>query len=146
MLTRKIQEDILVALKSKDTKTVDVLRFLQSIIKNKEIEKHGELVDEEVIQIIRKQIKELSAAKELFGKGGRTDLVADNEAQIGILQSYLPTEISDEELRVEIERIIAENRESYEKNPRVLIGICVTALKSKASPARIIQILQKNSS
>ncbi len=141
MLAKKIQENLLSALKGKNARVLSVLRFLQSAIKNKEIEKKQPLTDEEIVQIIRKQIKELVDAKELFEKGGRADLVTENTEQITILAAYLPAEISDEELKQEVGKLIQQNQDLYQKNPKALIGICMNALKAKASPARIMQTL-----
>jgi uncharacterized protein YqeY len=141
MIKQKIQENIIKALKSKDEKTLSVLRYLSSQIKNWEIDKKKELVDEEVVQLIRKQIKDLKEAAAMFQKGGREDLVSQNKEQIRILSIYLPEELSDEELQGEIKKIIEENKELYQQNPKALIGICVKTLKSKADPKRIIKIL-----
>lgn len=141
MLTEKIQENLITALKAKDEVTLSTLRFLQSALKNKQIEKQKELTDEEVIAVIRKQVKELSEAAEMFKKGGREDLVGQNEKQIEVLKAYLPAEISDEELKSEIEKIIAENKETYDKNPKMIIGIVMGQLKSKADPKRILDFL-----
>ncbi len=141
MLHERIQQDLVIALKAHNSKTVSVLRFLQSAIKNKEIEKQQVLSDDDVTGIIRKQIKELDDAKILFEKGGRTDLVSENKDQMTILQAYLPTEISDDELQLEIKNLIEKNKELYEKTPKAIIGVCMNALRSKASPARIMQVL-----
>ena len=142
MLSQKIQQDYVVALKASEQDRVDVLRFLNAALKNKQIEKKHELSDEEIVEVIRKQIKQLNEAAVMFKKGGRNDLVSENEAQIKILQQYLPAEISDDELKKSIEQIVEENKAVYEKNPKAIIGICMSQLKSKAAPGRIMQILQ----
>lgn len=145
MLQDKIQQDLLAALKAKDETSLSTLRFLQSALKNKEIEKRAKLTDEDAVGVIRKQIKELSEAAEMFKKGGREDLVGQNEKQIEVLRQYLPAEISDEELRSEIEKIMAENKEVREKTPKAIIGIVMGKLKSKADPKRILDILNSTS-
>lgn len=142
MLQQTLQDALIAALKEKNTQKVSTLRYLQSTIKNKEIEKKTALSDDEIMQVIRKQIKELTDAKAMFARGGRADLVAENDAQIALLQAYLPAEISDEDLKREIEALIAANKETFEKNPKMLIGICMNALKSKAAPERILATLQ----
>lgn len=142
MLSDKIQENTTAALKGRDEVTLSTLRFLQSDIKNKEIEKKENLTDDEIVQVIRKQVKELVEAAEMFKKGNRVDLVSQNEKQIEILKKYLPLEISDDELKSEIEKIMTESRDVYEKNPKAIIGIVMSALKSKADPKRIMQTLQ----
>ncbi len=142
MLHKKIQEDLIKALKEKNATDLSVLRFLQAALKNKEIEKHEALTDEEVIQIIRKQIKELEDAASMFEKGGRVDLVTQNKEQITILSAYLPMEMSDEDLKKEVDRIIAANKELYDKNPKIVMGLCMKELRASVSPQRIAAFFQ----
>jgi len=142
MLTQKLQEDLTTALKARESAIVSTLRMLLSAAKNKEIEKKTELSDEEYVQLIRKHIKELIDAKELFAKGGRPDLVGQNEEQIAILNKYLPPEISDDELRNEIENLKIQYATTIEQNPKAFIGIAMKNLSSKARPDRIMSAIQ----
>ncbi len=141
MLKQKLQADQLTALKSGEKEKLSVLRYILAQIKNKEIETRQEPTEEEVVAILRKQLKELNESVEAFEKGGRADLVAEYKGQIDILTPYLPEEISDEVLKAEIDALIAANKEQYEKNPKIIIGICMGALKAKANPQRIMAIL-----
>lgn len=141
MLKEKLQVDQLAALKSGNKKTLETLRYILSQIKNKEIDKKTELTDEEVVDILRKQVKALNESIEAFRKGAREDLAEASEDQKKIISSYLPAEISDEELRVEIKKIIDANRDLYDKNAKAVIGICVKELKSKVDPSRVTKIL-----
>ena len=142
MLRQKLQQDQIAALKSGDKFTLDTLRFLISQVKNKEIEKKSELDDAETMAVIRKNVKELKESLESFEKGGRTDLADHSKKQLEIVSSYLPKELSDEELKKEVERVIRENKEVAEQNPKRLIGVCISALKDKADPGRIMKALQ----
>jgi len=141
MLKQKLQEDQIIALKSGDHDKLNIIRFIISQIKNKEIEKRGELSDDEVILVLKKIAKELNESISAFEKGNRQDLVEENKKQLTIISQYLPQEISDEELKKEIKRIIQENQDLYQKNPKAIIGICIKQLKSKADSSRIIKIL-----
>ncbi|OGK15932.1 hypothetical protein A2862_04345 [Candidatus Roizmanbacteria bacterium RIFCSPHIGHO2_01_FULL_38_41] len=143
MLKSKIQDDLTASLKAKDQEKVDTLRFFMSELKNLEIEKKGELSDEEVTKLIKKQIKNLSDAVDMFTKGKRDDLVTQNNKQIEILSTYLPPELSDEELTSAIGTIIQENKELYDKNPKAIIGIAMKKLASQADPKRIMDELNK---
>src|SRR3989338_10715538 len=137
MLKDKIQQDQIMALKSANTETLSLLRFLLSEIKNWEISTQRESTDEEIVTIIRKQVKKLEEAAVMFDRGGRKDMALDNRKQVKILSDYLPSEIADEELIRKIKQIIVENAELYKKNPKAIIGIVVGRLKSEASPSRI---------
>lgn len=142
MLRQKLQQDQTDALKAGDRARLDTLRYLLSQVKNKEIETKRELTDEETIVVIRKNVKELKESLDSFQKGGRTDLAKTTEQQLAIVTTYLPQEISDQELEAEIKKVIEANKETAASDPKRMIGICVTALKNKAEPARIIRALQ----
>lgn len=142
MLTAKLQVDQLTALKSGDKKKLNTLRYILAQIKNKEIEKKADLTDEEVIQILRKQNKELQESIDAFQKGNRDDLVEEYKEQQIIVISYLPPEMSDEELTQAIKKIIADNQELYNRDPKAIIGLCMRELKSKVDPGRIMKTLR----
>lgn len=141
MLKQKLQEDQIKSLKTGDKEKLDILRFVIAQIKNKEIEKKSELNDEEIIIVLKKIVKELKESIIAFEKGGRTDLIEKNKKQLEIINQYLPAEISDEELKKAIEKIIAENKSLYEQNPKAIIGVCIKLLKTKADPSRIIKMI-----
>lgn len=155
MLKKKIYDEQIQALKNRDREKLSILRYILAQIKNKEIDKKptspagkSELINEEVIFVLRKISKELNESIEASKKGGRDDLISEYQKQLQVVSSYLPKEISDEELKKEVEKIIDKNKELSEKNPpaggqvqKAIIGICVKELKSKADPARIVRIL-----
>lgn len=143
MLSAKLQEDQLVALRAGDRDRLDVLRYILSQIKNKEIEKKDTLTDEEVLVILKKITRELKDSIESFEKGGRDDLVAGNKKQLEIISTYLPEELSEEELENEVKAIIAQNSDLAKQNSKALIGICVGRLKAKADPSRIVPLVVK---
>ena len=141
MLRQKLQDDQVIALKSGDKTKLEILRFILAQIKNKEIDKKSELNDEEALTVIKKVVKELKESIEAFDKGKRKDLSDDSKKQLAIVSVYLPEEISDEELKQEVEKIIKENQALFDKNQKAIIGICMKQLKSKADPVRIMKII-----
>ena len=152
MLKQKIYQDQIQALKKHDQEKLSILRYILAQIKNQEIEKKSsqskgglDLTDDETISVLRKNVKELNESIESFKKGGRQDLVLEYQKQLQVVSSYLPKELSDEELEQEIEKIIVEYNKSLpagRQNPKALIGIAVGKLKSKADSARIVRMLQ----
>lgn len=146
MLHQKLQEEQIKALKSGEKQKLDTLRYVIAQIKNKEIEKKEELNDEEVISTLQKIKKELQESIDAAEKGGRTELIADNKAQLEIISAYLPEELSNEAIEKEIDRLIAENQEAAAANPKAIIGIVMKGLKGKADPSRIMPLLQKKTS
>ena len=149
MIKQTIVDDQITALKNHDQEKLSLLQYILAQIKNKAIDKipsdpkgKSDLTDEEVVAVLRKIAKELNESIEAFKKGGRQDLVKENQKQLEMLSVYLPKEISDDELKKEIEKIIRANIQASQANPKASFGICIKQLKSKADPARIVKILQ----
>lgn len=141
MLKNQLKNDLLSALKEKNEKKVSILRVALSKIQNEEINKQRQLTDEEVILIIQKLRQELEEAKEAAIKAKRQDLEKKANEELNIIAPYLPKPLSDDELKQEIQKIIEENKDLWQKNPKSLIGICVKALKTKAEAKRIIEVI-----
>jgi len=138
-LFTQLQTDSMQALKNHDSERVQTLRMIVSQLKYKEIEAKSPLTDEDVISTIRKQLKELTEAKDQFLTAKRQDLADANSTQIQILKAYLPSEIPDHELESLIRQFIASNEPAFKSNPKTLTGKIVGALKSKAAPDRIVR-------
>jgi hypothetical protein len=98
-LKSTIHDDLKTALRSGDKLRLSVLRLLSALIKNREVEKRGPLTDAEVLQAITASCKQRQDSIAQFAQGGRTDLVEKERAELDILQSYLPTPLTEEELR-----------------------------------------------
>lgn len=143
MLLQKIQQDQLQALKAKNDVQLSTLRLLSADLQNKHIDLGRALTDEDVISVIRKQIKQLADAKEMFATGGRDDLVAENQAQLDVLSQYVPAELSDKDLKTEVERVLSQNVALKESNPNALFGVAVKELREKADPSRITRLLKE---
>jgi len=149
MLKQQIFTDQIQALKKHDQEKLSILRYILAQIKNQEIDKNtpeskgiSELTDDETALVLRKIAKELNESIAAFKKGDRQDLISEYQKQLQVVSSYLPKDLSDAELKQEIEKIMQENQAVYKKNPKALIGIAVGKLKSKADSARIVKILQ----
>lgn len=96
------------AMKNKQTAALSTLRVLCSEIKNAEIELQHELADEEVLKVISRMVKQLADAVKDFSSAGRDDLVQQNTAEIALLETYLPAQMSDEEIQSHVTAVIAE--------------------------------------
>ena len=143
MLYEQLQAEQITALKSKDTLKLQTIRGIIAQIKNKEIEKKAPLNDDEVLTVIKKTKKELLESIESFSKGGRADLTEESQKQLDIVNTYLPPEMSDEELQITVKALVASNQGAIAKNPKAIIGICMKELKNKAESSRILAALQK---
>lgn len=143
MLYEQLQAEQITAMKAKEVLKLQTIREIISKIKNKEIDKGGPLVDEEILEVIKKIKKEILESVESFEKGGRADLVAETKKQLAIVTSYLPAEISDEELKAQITALLEKNKDVIAKNQKASIGICMKELRSKADSARILAALKQ---
>lgn len=110
-------------------------------MKNREIEKKDELNDEETIAVLQKFKRELNESIDAAQKAARRELETQSRGQMTIVNEYLPAEMSDEDLKTQVDRIILDNKELYEKNPKAIIGILMKELKSKAESSRILAAL-----
>ncbi|MCX7997061.1 MAG: GatB/YqeY domain-containing protein [Patescibacteria group bacterium] len=143
MLKQQLQADQVAAMKSGDKFTLGVIRYIISQLKYREIEKKSELTDDEVVQVLRKQIKELTEAIEGAKKANRSEIVEENEKQIAIIRKYMPPELTDSEIEAEILKIQDTHKLKIQENPKAIIGLAMGALRSKADPARIQAALRK---
>jgi len=146
VLSEKITKDYMEAMKNKDSFRAEVLSFLRSAIKYKEIElreKGKELSDEDIIDVINKEIKKRKEAIELYKKGERIDLAEKEEKELKILEEYLPKQLTEDELREVIDRIIKEvNAESIKDLGKVMKS-AVSELKGRADNTIIRKIAEE---
>jgi uncharacterized protein YqeY len=95
----KIQTDIVVAMKAKDEHRLTTLRMVKSALRNKEIDKREALTDAEETQILTTLIKQRKESVESFTKGGRPELAAKEQAEIGMIEGYLPQAAGEDVIR-----------------------------------------------
>lgn len=138
-LKDQLMEDMKNAMRAKDSVRLGVIRFLRSEIKNVEID-HGDQDDEGVLKIIARQVKSMKDANSEYVKGGREDLVEDNNTKISILEEYLPKQLSDEELETIVKKVIDA---AEEKNMGKIIGQVVKEVSGKADGGRVSQMVRK---
>lgn len=141
MIKDEIQKNILVSLKESRETEKKVLRFVLSQINYEEIAKRKDLTDEEIITLMQKEVKKRKEAVELFKKGKREDLVTDEEAQIQVIQAYLPKELTSEELEKIIDEELA--KDSDHSNPGKIIGRVMGRVKGKASGTSVSKLIQE---
>lgn len=97
-LIQQIDKDYITAYKAKEQVALGVLRHLKTAAKNMQIELKRELNDEEMLDVVMKQAKQRQDSIEQFRAADREDLVATEAAELEVLQRYLPSQLSDEEL------------------------------------------------
>lgn len=104
----KIDQDMSVAAKAKDKMTLSALRLVKAALHNREIDLKREVNDTEFLQILSGMVKQRKDSIEQFAQGGRTDLVEKEEAELKIIQAFMPQQLSEEEMLHEIRKAIDE--------------------------------------
>ncbi len=139
-LQQQLMEDMKNAMKAKDMVKLNVIRFLRAEIKNYEID-HGEQDDQGVQKIIATQVKQAKDAQAEFAKGGRQDLVDEEAAKIQVLESYLPAQLSDDELDAIVTQVVSE---SEEQNMGKLISAVMAKVQGQADGARVAAMVKQH--
>lgn len=125
-------ENLKEAMKRGDRLKTSVIRLLASLIKNREIEKRGELDDQEIIQAVVASCKLRKEAMEQYVKGGRNDLAAKEEAELKILESYLPPSLSPEELRQKVDEAILASSAASLKDMGKVMALLMPEISGRA--------------
>jgi uncharacterized protein len=142
-MQKRIEDDLKTALKAGDRVRVSTLRLLLSVIKNERIQVKRELTDEEVEAVIRRSVKQRKDSIEQYGKGGRQDLVAAEEAELAILESYLPKGLTDAEIEEAVRRVIAEKNLASKKDVGVLMKELMSRYKGRVDGKRAQEFAQR---
>jgi len=149
MLYQKIKEDLNEALKSGDTLRISVLRMVLSSLHNKEIEKKGknqnpELTEEEIIEVLKREVKKRKEAIETYLKGNRNDLADKEKKELEIIIAYLPKQLSEEEIKKIVQEAIQKLGAQSEKDFGKVMGFLMKELKGKADAGLVSQIVKES--
>lgn len=140
-LRQTLQDAQKIAMKEGAKEDLSTLRMLWSALRNAEIDKGSELSDEEVEQLITRQVKQLKDALTDFEKASRSDLIEQTQREISFLSKYLPEQISDDELMSVVQKTIATF--NGEKNTGILMGAVMKEVKGKADGKRVRECVEK---
>ena len=127
MLRDDINKALTEAMKAKNERAVSTLRMVNSTLKNADIEARGAgkqpLGDADVLSLLQKMIKQRQESVELYQKGGRADLVKQEQEEIAIISGYLPKQMSDDEMKAAIEAAVKESGAAGMKDMGKVIGV-----------------------
>jgi len=107
-IVEKVEKDLVQAMKAQEALRLSVLRMIKAALMNKKVERGKPLDDPEAFAVLRTLAKQRRESVEAFRKGGRDDLADKEEAEIKIVEAYLPTGASDEEIERAVAAAIAE--------------------------------------
>jgi uncharacterized protein YqeY len=143
VIAQKIQTDLKVAVKKQDKVQVSTLRMILSALKNAELEEREELSDEKELAVVASYARRIKESIEEFKKAGREDLVTREEAELGIVMSYLPEQMADGDIRREAALIIAEMGASTAKDMGRVMGEMMKRFKGKVDGAAVNRIVSE---
>ena len=138
-LYEEINEYLKEALKSKKADALNALRGLKAVIKNKEVELRRKLEDNEIIQLIAKQIKQRKESIAQFQRGNRPDLVEKEEKELKVLEQFMPPPLSEKELDIILQEIITETGAIGPQDMGKVMKIAMSRLSGRAEGKIISQ-------
>lgn len=140
-IMEKMEEAIITAMKRGEKARLETLRLLKAALKNERIAKGADLTEDDVIAVIRRQIKQLKESVEEFVRGAREDLKVKAEAELAVLSEYIPRELEDGEIIAVIREKMADAGGAADIGK--LMGVVMRELKGKAGGDRIRALAER---
>ena len=144
MLESKIQSDTLMAMKNSDKFKVSVLRMLKSAIQAEKINAKNELTDENIIAIIKKLVKQRTDSILEYEKYNRPDMVATLKQEIKILEEYLPKQLSEEETKEAVKKIMSNYPDATIKDMGKIMKEASSSLGSIADMSEVSKLIRNS--
>lgn len=141
-LVNQIEQDLINALKSHDETKSSTLKLLKSAIKNKEIALGKDLEEAETQEIVAKEIKQRRDSIAQYQQGGRQDLVQKEQAELDILQSYLPEQLSEAKIIKLVDEAIAKTNAASPSDMGKIMAALMPLVKGKADGSLVSQIVK----
>lgn len=142
-LTEKIRTELTAAMKARDAERLSTLRMLQSSFKYQQIESGHELSDEEALIVIRKAVKQRLDSIEQYTKGNRPELAEKERREMELLKTWLPPELTDEEIESGIREIIASTGAQSKKDMGKVMKEAAARYKGRVDGRKIQEIVGK---
>lgn len=139
-----LREDMFSATKAGESIKVDILKLAIAAIKNAQIESQEELTDEDIIKILRKEARKVEDSIEQFSKMGRQDLLDREKAQLGVLEQYLPQQMSREDLEKVVSAKVEELKPEGMKDMGKVMGAVMKEVGGNADGNIVREIVQQH--
>lgn len=142
-LSERLNEDMKQAMKNQDKFKLSTIRLVRATIKNLEIDLKRTLNDNEVLDILSREIKQRKDALQEFEKAGRDDLAQQVKAEAEILAEYLPEQLSEEEIKVIVQQTIQETGASSKAEMGKVMSALMPKVKGLADGRLVNQVVQQ---
>jgi uncharacterized protein YqeY len=143
-LEEKLFSELAQAMKQKNSLRVNTLRLLKAAVKNRQVELQRKLEDNEILRVIGTQVKQCRDAIRQFHEGGRNDLVSKEEAELAILMSFLPEQLSPEAISQEVTSVIEELGAKDMKDMGRVMKAVMAKLAASADGRLVNEIVRKH--
>ena len=141
-LKQRITDDMKSAMKAKDKQALKAVRMILEAIKQKEIDERIELDDTQAMAVIQKMVKQRKDSISQFSDAGRTDLVEIEEAELEIINNYMPEQLSDEEVTLVVDKAINDSGANSMKDMGKLMGMLKAQLQGEADMSLVSQLIK----
>jgi uncharacterized protein YqeY len=142
-LSERLNEDMKQAMKSQDKFKLSTIRLIRATIKNLEIDLKRTLNDNEVLDILSREIKQRKDALQEFTKAGREDLADKVKAEAEFIAEYLPQQLTEEEIKVIVQQTIQETGASSKADMGKIMSALMPKVKGRADGKLVIQAVQE---
>lgn len=142
-MLEQLNNDMIGAMKAKDKEKLSVIRMVKAAAQLEEINKKKKLTDDDVIAIISKQIKMRKESIEEFKKANRTDLIDQTQSEIEILITYLPVQLSDDELSNIVSEVITNVGATGTNDMGKIMKELLPLIKGKADMSRVNALIKE---
>lgn len=129
-LLERINADLATAMKARESVRVDVLRMAKAALKNREIEKRAPLDEAETVRVLQQLVKQREDSAAQYRAAQRPELADKETAEIGFLKSYLPQEVSEDEIRAAVEDAVARTGAASAKDMGKVMKAALAALQA----------------
>lgn len=136
-LNAQLQEDLKSAMRAGDTTARDTIRYTMSSLKNARIDKGSDLTAQEAVSVLQRDAKRRQESIDQFRAAGRTDLVDKEEAQLAVLNRYLPEEMSNDEVAALVAEVIAETGATSPKELGKMMPLLIQRAGGRADGKRL---------
>ena len=141
-LKTQLTEDMKTAMRAKDQVSLSTIRLINAAIKQFEVDERTQADDAKVISILTKMVKQRKDSAKIYTEAGRQDLADKENAEIEILNRYLPQMMSAEEIKTVVEAVIAETGASGMADMGKVMGVLKTRLAGKADMGEVNKVLK----
>jgi uncharacterized protein YqeY len=143
-LSNRINDDVKAAMKAKDKPRLGVLRLITAAIKQREVDEQITLDDNQVLAVLEKMVKQRKDSIAQYEKAGRDELAQQEALEIGIIQDYLPEQLSDDEIDALIAEAISSTGAASMKDMGKVMGMLKPRLAGRADMGKVSQIIKKH--